>query len=100
MYNFKDPEEMTPEELMRELAQILAQGYLRFRMQAQDLAEEHSNEGANNGVTDNAAMSSIMDKSSNQPEKELPPKLRLLHCRTQERLAGCNPWLHKEWSLH
>jgi hypothetical protein len=65
MYNLKDPEEMTPEELMRELAQILAQGYLRFRKNTQDLGEGHSNVAAQDGATDNITKSFAMDKSAN-----------------------------------
>ena len=40
MYHMKDPEEMTPKERMRELAQILAMGYLRLKKRSPYLAVE------------------------------------------------------------
>ena len=50
MYNVKDPEEMTPEERMRELAQILAMGYLRLKRRSPYPAGEALDADAQLGI--------------------------------------------------
>jgi len=51
MFNVKDPEEMTPEEWIRELAQILAMGYLRLKKHSPYLGDEASDNEAQKDVS-------------------------------------------------
>ena len=64
MLGIMDPEKMTPEERARELARILAQGFLRLRKNGPFLADSEVKLEVKKPVTSNISNSCLKDKSA------------------------------------
>ena len=64
MYGAKDPGEMTPEERVRELAEILARGYLRLWGNAKSQDTSTAKPGDENAATSDISNGCDVDKSA------------------------------------
>ena len=64
MNGAKDPGEMTPEERQRELAEILAGGYLRLLEKAPILADKALEADAKNGASGDISNGCTLEQST------------------------------------
>jgi len=64
MYGVKDPDEMTPEERMRELVVILARGYLRLRGNSPFRGDSTAKSDGGNAATSDISNGCDLDKST------------------------------------
>jgi len=64
MYGAKDTDEMTPEERMRELAGILARGYLRLRGNSPFRGDSTAKSEGGNAATGDISNGCVVDKST------------------------------------
>ena len=63
MYSVKYPDEMTPDERAREVAVILAGGYLRLTRKSPYRGDNILNDNGKNAVTSDITNSCVMNKS-------------------------------------
>ena len=64
MYSVNDPNEMTPDERAREVAGILAGGYLRLAKKSPYRGDNILNDNGKNAVTSDITNGCVMDKSA------------------------------------